>query len=138
MPKTLPVIAIVDDEESVRKALSRLIRAAGYAVEAFSSGADFLQSMADHAPNCVVLDLRMPHFSGLQVQQALAKAAAPVPVVVVTGDDSPDSRKRALAQGARAYLRKPVDDAMLLDALQSALKPQQALPRQAGGGAQAS
>jgi FixJ family two-component response regulator len=122
------MIAIVDDEESVRKALSRLIRAAGYAVEAFSSGTDFLQSMADRPPQCVVLDLRMPHFSGLQVQQALAKSAASLPVVVVTGDDSPDSRTRALAQGARAYLRKPVDDAMLLDALQSALVPQPGAP----------
>lgn len=122
MLESTPVIAIVDDEESVRKALGRLIRAAGFNVETFSSGADFLLSLRQRLPHCVVLDLRMPRVNGFQVQQALAKAGNLLPVVIITGDDSAESRARALEQGARAYLRKPVDDATLIDAIQTALR----------------
>ena len=117
------VIAVVDDEESVRNALGRLIRSAGFGVETFCSGSDFLQSVKDHLPQCVVLDLRMPHVNGFQVQQALTRTGAHLPVVIITGDDSPQTRAQALANGARAYLRKPVDDAMLLDAIQTAIRP---------------
>lgn len=122
MAKTTPLIAVVDDEESVRKALGRLMRASGFNVVTFSSGADFLHSMQQHRPQCVVLDLRMPQVNGLDVQQALMQADAQMPVVIITGDDSPEGRQRALKQGAKAYLRKPVDDAMLLDAIQSAMR----------------
>jgi FixJ family two-component response regulator len=120
---TPPMVAVVDDEESVRKALGRLIRAAGFRVETYASGSDFLLSVQQHLPQCVVLDLRMPHVNGFHVQQALTNAGTHLPVVIITGDDSPESRVRALAQGARAYLRKPVDDAMLLDAIQTAIRP---------------
>jgi FixJ family two-component response regulator len=120
------LIAIVDDEESVRKALSRLLRAAGFNVETFSSGADFLRAVEIRSPQCVVLDLRMPHVSGFDVQRALKQANAQVPVVIITGDDSPESRADALRQGAKAYLRKPVDDATLIDAIQSAIRSNQA------------
>ena len=122
MSDIAPVIAVVDDEESVRKALGRLIRAAGFRVETFSSGSDFLRSMQQRRPHCLVLDLRMPQVNGFQVQQALAQSGAHLPVVIITGDDSPESRVRALELGAKAYLRKPIDDAMLLDAIQSALR----------------
>ena len=77
-------------------------------------------------PQCVVLDLRMPHVSGFDVQRALKQANAQVPVVIITGDDSPESRADALRQGAKAYLRKPVDDATLIDAIQSAIRSNQA------------
>jgi FixJ family two-component response regulator len=117
-----PLIAIVDDEESVRKALSRLIRAAGFSVETYSSGADFLRTVEARPPHCVLLDLRMPQVSGFDVQRALKQANAQVPVVIITGDDSAESRADALRQGAKAYLRKPVDDAMLLDAIQTAIR----------------
>jgi FixJ family two-component response regulator len=117
------MVAVVDDEESVRKALGRLIRAAGFRVETYASGSEFLHSVQQHLPHCVVLDLRMPHVNGFHVQQALTDSGTHVPVVIITGDDSPESRVRALAQGARAYLRKPVDDAMLLDAIQTAIRP---------------
>jgi len=116
------LIAIVDDEESVRKALSRLIRAAGFGVETFASGADFLRAVERRPPHCVVLDLRMPHVSGFDVQRALKQADARVPVVIITGDDSPESRSEALGQGAKAYLRKPVDEALLIDAIQTAIR----------------
>ena len=120
------LIAIVDDEESVRKALSRLLRAAGFNVETFSSGAEFLRAVEIRPPQCAVLDLRMPHVSGFDVQRALKQANAQVPVVIITGDDSPESRADALRQGAKAYLRKPVDDATLIDAIQSAIRSNQA------------
>jgi len=122
MATAAALIAIVDDEESVRKALSRLMRAAGFNVETFSSGADFLRAVEQRPPHCVVLDLRMPHLSGFDVQRALKQAASQVPVVIITGDDSPESRALALGQGAKAYLRKPVDDTMLLDAIQTAMR----------------
>lgn len=115
-------MAIVDDEESVRKALGRLVRAAGYDVQTFGSGADFLHSLTRAMPQCLVLDLRMPQMSGMDVQGALADAHATFPVVIMTGDDSADSRQQTLARGATAYLRKPVDEAMLLDAIQSAIR----------------
>ena len=122
MLKLAPVIAVVDDEESVRKALGRLIRASGFRVETFSSGSDFLRSLEQQRPHCVVLDLRMPHLNGFHVQRAMADAGTRLPVVIITGDDSPESRVLALAQGAKAYLRKPIDDAMLLDAIQTAMR----------------
>ena len=123
MAQTTPMIAVVDDEDMVRMALGRLIRAAGFQVETFSSGAEFLVSTQRRQPHCVVLDLRMPRVSGFRVQEALAAAGLRLPIVIITGDDSPEIRARALAQGAHAYLRKPVDEATLLDAIESAIAP---------------
>ena len=121
MSTNATVVAIVDDEESVRKALSRLVRSAGFNAETFASGADFLRSVEQRPPHCAVLDLRMPHIGGLDVLRALKQAAAQVPVVVITGDDAPESRAHAIEHGAKAYLRKPVDDAILLDAIATAV-----------------
>ncbi len=122
MSGTTTLIAIVDDEESVRKALSRLLRAAGFGVETYASGADFLRAVQQRPPHCVVLDLRMPHVSGFDVQRALKQvnrrcrwSSSPVTI-------RPESRADALGQGAKAYLRKPVDDAMLIDAIQTAIR----------------
>jgi FixJ family two-component response regulator len=116
------LVAIVDDEESVRRALGRLIRAAGFAVETYSSGADFLDAVSRRVPQCAVLDLRMPALSGFDVLENLLRLGSPVPVVIMTGDDSLESRERTLKLGARAYLRKPVDEAMLLEALHTAMR----------------
>jgi len=121
MPRIAPWIAVVDDEDSVRHALGRLIRAAGFDVETFSSGAEFLLAGHRRSPDCVVLDLRMPQVSGFHVQEALGEAGNPPPVVVITGDHSAESSARALARGAHAYLRKPVDESTLLDAIHTAI-----------------
>lgn len=115
------LVAVVDDEESVRTALGRLIRSAGFAVDTFGSAVEFMQSLQRRRPRCVVLDLRMPVVGGLEVQEALVRSGARVPVVVITGDDAAASRERALAQGAVAYLRKPVDDSALLAAIRDAI-----------------
>jgi FixJ family two-component response regulator len=121
--KTGCLIAVVDDEESVRIALRRLLRSAGFDVEAFPSGAEFLDSLKSHRPACVVLDLHMPHGSGFAVHARLAAAGNRLPVVVITGHDSDETRERARAAGIVAYLRKPVDDQALLDAISAAIAP---------------
>jgi FixJ family two-component response regulator len=115
------VIAVVDDEESVRKALERLIRSAGFAVETFSSGSAFIESTRHVKPSCVVLDLHMPDVNGFEVQVALSLLGSGVPVIVITADDSAQSRALAFEQGANAYLGKPVDETMLLDAIHDAI-----------------
>lgn len=115
------LIVVVDDEESLRKALARLLRSAGFAAETFNSGATFLESVRTRTPSCVVLDLHMPGMNGFEVQAELARTGARVPVIVITGHDTPEARARAIGQGAVAYLRKPVDDTLLLGAINSAI-----------------
>jgi len=121
MTKDAPLLAVVDDDVDVRVALTRLVSSAGFAVETYASGADFLYSVQDHEPDCVVLDLHMPEMSGFDVQGALAGSHPALPVVVMTGYDTPDSRARAIRLGARAYLCKPVNDKALLGAIDDAL-----------------
>lgn len=121
MSKKPPLIAVVDDDPFVLKALGRLLRSSGLAVETFPSGAEFLQSVDDHEPDCVVLDLHMPDASGFEVQARLSATHAVVPVVVITGHDTPEARSRALGRGAKSYLCKPVDEATLLKAINAAI-----------------
>ena len=115
-----PRVAVVDDEEPVRKALMRLMRSAGLSVETFGSGAEFLQSLETRLPSCVVLDLHMPDMNGFNVQAHLARKYAGLPVIIVTGHDLPRNRERAMASGASAFLRKPVHERTLLDAISTA------------------
>ena len=96
--KTHLRIAVVDDEEPVRKALTRLMRAVGLSVEMFGSGAEFLKSLETRLPDCVVLDLQMPHMDGFNVQAHLARKWAALPVIIVTGHDFPKARDRAMAK----------------------------------------
>ena len=117
MGRDAKLLAVVDDDADVRAALHRLVSSAGFAVEIYASGAEFIQSLEDHEPDCVVLDLQMPEMSGLDVQAALTAAHAALPVVVITGHDNAKSRARALALGAKSYLCKPVDDDALLVAI---------------------
>jgi two-component system response regulator FixJ len=117
----LPLIAIVDDDESVRIALRRFLRSASFDVEAFPSGAEFLESLKTHQPDCVVLDLHMPQLDGFAVLARLAEAGIRLPVVVITGQDSAANRERALAGGATAFLQKLVDGQTLLDAITAAI-----------------
>jgi FixJ family two-component response regulator len=112
-------VAIVDDEEPIRKALTRLLRSAGLEVASFPSGGEFLDSLPDHQPDCVVLDLHMPAVNGFEVQARLVKFG--VPVVILTGHDSDETRARSLAGHPAAYLCKPVNDQVLLDAIDLAL-----------------
>jgi FixJ family two-component response regulator len=123
--RTKPLIAIVDDEEPIRKALRRLLRSAGMDVESFPSGVEFLESLTTEWPDCVVLDLHMPVMNGFEVQAQLEDLRVSVPVVIITGHDSDETRALALAGFPVAYLRKPVNDQLLLDAIALALRRSQ-------------
>jgi FixJ family two-component response regulator len=112
-------VAIVDDEESVRLSLERFLHWAGVGVATFGSGAEFLASTPK--PDCVVLDLHMPGVSGFDVQAELASLTPRLPVIVITGNDTPDNRARAKAGGVLGYFCKPVDGPTLLAAIKAAV-----------------
>ena len=113
-------IAIVDDEEAVRKALKRLISAANHDGVTYASGADFLKALPANTPDCLVLDLQMPGMTALDVLECLAKAGARLPTVVITAHDEIGVREHCLDAGAFAYLCKPLDARVLLDTINSA------------------
>lgn len=115
-------IAIVDDEEPVRVALRRLLRSAGFDAVAFASGAEILEYVRSHKPDCIVLDLHMPVVNGFEVQRELAIHASRIPVVIVTGHDTEESCARAWAGGASGYLLKPVNDQLLIDVISAAIE----------------
>ena len=116
-----PIVYLVDDDRSFLRALSRRLRAAGYQVEAFGSAEQFLSQRRSEAPGCAVLDLQIPGPGGLGLQQALAKAEEPLPVVFVTGHGDVPSSVRAMKQGAVDFLTKPVEGHELLEAVEQAL-----------------
>jgi FixJ family two-component response regulator len=117
MQKSRPVVAVVDDEESVRKALSRLFAASNVDCLVFASGREFLDSLKVRVPSCVILDLHMPGLTGLDVQRELARSGAKVPAIIVTAYDEPGKRAQCLSEGAADYLRKPIEEKTLLDAV---------------------
>jgi FixJ family two-component response regulator len=121
MPNTRHLVAVVDDEESVCKAVKRLILAWGMRVETFSSGQAFLDSLPAGRPDCVLLDLHMPGLSGMDVLRGLSDAGERVPVIVITGRDEPASRALCLSAGALAYVTKPLDHAKLLRTVEEAV-----------------
>ena len=98
----------------------RLMRSVGLTVETFESGAEFFKSLETSLPDCVVLDLHMPHMDGFDVQTHLARKCAELPVIIVTGHDFPEARERAMTSGASAFIRKQVHDSTLLDAISAA------------------
>ena len=120
-PPRIPVVGVVDDEASVRKALSRLLRAAGFESRPFANGQEFLAECRTNPPDCVVLDLHMPEMSGLDIQQRLNDSAIFVPMVFITADDESRGSQRSLDAGAVACLRKPVDGPVLIEWVERAL-----------------
>jgi FixJ family two-component response regulator len=114
-------IAVVDDEASIRKALVRLLHGAGIEAEAFGSGAQYLAQFQEHRPDCLVLDAHLPGLSGFEVQDRMRAAGVRIPVVMITGNDTPGAEGHALANGAYTYLRKPVDGAVLIAAIENAI-----------------
>jgi FixJ family two-component response regulator len=131
-----PLIAVVDDEVSICRALLRLLRVANYRAESFNSPMLFLESLAEHMPDCVVLDLQMPMMTGVELQEHLRKLADAPPVIIITAHDEPKTRDRCLALGAVRYLRKPIECDALMDSIDEALRvrPSRA-PRAAGAAA---
>jgi FixJ family two-component response regulator len=114
-------LAVVDDDEDVRVAMTRLLDSAGFTVESFATGAEFLRTIGEQPPGCVVLDLHMPGMSGFEVQDAIASGHPSLPVIVITGHDTPETRARAMRLGAQVYLCKPVDDEALITAIGAAM-----------------
>ena len=114
-------VAVVDDDRSVGVALCRLLRAAGIDAKAFESSASFLDGMQDHVPDCVVLDVQMPGMNGLELQQRLKDIAVALPVIMITGRDEASIHAICMAMGASSYLRKPLNDDDLLDAVERAI-----------------
>jgi FixJ family two-component response regulator len=124
MTKGLPLIAIVDDDVSVRRALKRLVRSLGMNAETFASGQEFLDcidAMPSFHADCAILDVQMPGMNGLETQERLARGGNPIPVIFITAHDEVGARERALASGAMAFLRKPFDDELLIKTLRAAL-----------------
>jgi FixJ family two-component response regulator len=114
---THTMIAVVDDEDSVRNAVVRVLRAAGFGARGFASGSEFLKSWHFDRPDCLVLDLQMPDMWGTEVQLALNAAGATFPVIIITAHDAPRFREESMRLGAVAYLCKPLDVAALLQAV---------------------
>ena len=119
---TPPLLSIVDDDESVREALPDLLREFGFAVEAFSSAEEFLASDAGSRTRCLVLDIRMPGMSGLELQRELVHRRQAIPIVFITADRDETSRPRLIAEGAVDCLLKPFSETALLDAINAALR----------------
>ena len=117
-----PVIAVVDDDVSVCKALRRLLIASGLDTTTFLSGQAFLNSLATRPPDCVVLDFHMPELTGLDVLNALQRAGSRLPVIVITGRHDPGSEALCQAAGAVCYLSKPIGDEVLLGAIADAVR----------------
>ena len=121
-PGEPPLVAIIDDDASVRQSTRRLIRSFGYRAEAFGSGEEFLSSASAAESACLVLDVRMPGMDGLEVQRRLAERDVRIPIVFLTGQAIDDEERRARLGGALAFLRKPVGKATLLQVLQKVLQ----------------
>lgn len=109
MASTGSVIAIVDDDEIVRRALKRLVGSLSYKTAEFSSGEAFLASLENISLSCALLDLHMPGLDGLAVLEAMRSRRIKLPTIVITGNAQPDMRKRCMHAGAVAYLQKPLD-----------------------------
>src|SRR5215475_10580731 len=119
------LVAVVDDEESVCRALLRLLRATGLDVETFSSSSTFLESMRERLPSrrpdCVVLDLHLPGLTGIDVQRQLKAEKIPLPIIMITGNEEAGVQEKVLSEGAHAFLVKPINARNLLDAIEHAV-----------------
>ena len=116
------VIAVVDDDSSVRTALRRLCRMAGYDARAFASAQEFLSATATQTYDCLILDLRMPGMNGLELQRRLLDVCPALPVILITAHDEASSRARAMGLGAVAFLRKPFSNEEILAAILRGLR----------------
>ena len=112
-----PVVFVIDDDDSVRRSLGRLIRSEGYAAQVFASAEEFLAAVAETPNACLVLDIAMPGMSGLDLQARLRERRIGMPVIIVTARDDERTRREAKRLGAKFYFRKPVDDRSLIDAI---------------------
>ena len=125
MAGTQPVISIVDDDLSIRRALSRLVRLAGYAVESFASAREFLASAPRGRPACLVLDIHLNkgEMSGFELQQRLVADGVTIPTIFITAHGDARTRERVKQSGVAGFLSKPFGDEALLDSIRRATCP---------------
>lgn len=125
-PSQPQLVAIVDDEEALREATESLLRAAGYAAESFASAEEFLRSPCRRRAGCLILDVRLPGMSGLELQRVLACSGSPIPTILITAqeDSSGQLQAQALRAGALAFLRKPFGDEDVFAAIEVAFSNQ--------------
>ena len=121
MTEAAPIVFVVDDDPSVRRAIKRLLESVGLEVQSFGSAPEFLHSIPD-APSCLVLDIRLPGISGLDFQRVMAEANIHIPIIFITGHGDVPMTVRAMKAGAVEFLTKPFRDQDLLDAVQFALE----------------
>jgi FixJ family two-component response regulator len=117
MAESLQVICIIEDDESVRRALRRLIRSIGMDVEAFASAEEFLESIEEILPSCLILDVNLPGLNGLELQRRLQAEGRKIPFVVITAYANEKLREQAFEAGAIAFLPKPFEELTLLQAV---------------------
>ena len=117
MAKEKVVVYVVDDDESVRKGLMKLLRTANLDGEAFPSAEDFLKHASQNRNACILIDIRMPGLTGFDLQKRLLSQGMEIPVIVVSASDDYKTREEARKLGAIGFFRKPVDDQALLDAI---------------------
>jgi FixJ family two-component response regulator len=117
----IPLVSIVDDDPSVRKALGRLCKSAGYCVNLFDSSESFLEADVSDTTNCLILDVHLPGKSGLELQSELVANDKHCPIIFITAYDDESGRVKALADGAIDFLGKPLDVDRLLEVIEDAL-----------------
>lgn len=130
MSATDPVIFVVDDDKSVRESLRRLFTSVGLTVEVFPSAQEFLGARRPDSPGCLVLDVRLPGLSGLDLQRELSRGEAPLPIVFLTGHGDIPMSVRAMKAGAVEFLTKPFREQDLLDAIRQAVERDRAVRRE--------
>jgi len=130
MTEAGPIVFVVDDDPSVRRAIKRLVGSVGLEVELFGSAPEFLRSKRPDAPSCLVLDIRLPGISGLDFQRELASANIHIPIIFITAHGDIPMTVRAMKAGAVEFLTKPFRDQDLLDAIQVALERDRARRQQ--------
>lgn len=111
------LVFLVDDDESVRKALGRVLAASGFKVKVFANGVDFIDAVSAQRPDCLVIDLHMPGLTGMDVLRQLMQLEPRVPAIIITAHDEPDTRDQCISAGAHAYLCKPLDAQLLVDTI---------------------
>jgi FixJ family two-component response regulator len=116
-PESPRVVYIVEDDDDVRGGFSRLVRSAGLEARPYESAERFLEEVVDDERACILLDITMPLLTGIQVQERLNARHIGLPVITISARDDDDTRRLARELGARLFLRKPVDDQALLDAI---------------------
>ena len=125
-----PVVYVVDDDEGIRNSLESLIRSVGLNVQTFASAQEFLGTKRKAAPGCLVLDVRLPGLSGLDLQSELVRAEIHTPIVFITGHGDIPMSVRAMKAGAVEFLTKPFRDQDLLDAIRQAIQRDQVLQQE--------